>query len=517
MAALRLAALALAVSPPAAGLAATSTGHASPGAQRCTIVGTPHADRLHGTRGDDVICGRGGGDRLYGGAGNDLLIGGRGDDSLYGGPGDDVLAGGAGSDLCRDSDATPRRGCERGRRSTAPFPDPTIAGLAGDANPVDTEPPSLVLVSFDGRLVDTSAGDTQMGFTVSAYDPSGIGQVELRVDGPGGEWRDVRLQGNPERDPRIPLEGAVDVPASTPPGDYRIVSAKVVDGAGNSRTLDAVELTGPEREFEAFQGPDVAGPELTGFSLTPTEVESLSPPTALSLAIEARDAAAGVKGVSAIVRSPDAEPSVVRVNGSCATELPPEEGTRHDGKWDLAKPLGEEAVPGYYAVTDVYLCDLAGNWTHYGQSQLEALGFATEALWDPGGDTTPPEVLDFHFEPSTLHTSAGERWLSFYLHVRDDITGFGEGPRRGLSRIEVGFEPDPPPLEFSFGGHAPELLSGSILDGVWRQELALEEDAPSGDYEVTYVVATDRAGNTTTLTRADLEARGWQHSFYNQP
>lgn len=65
----------------------------------CTIVGTPEADVLVGTDGDDVICGLGGADLLVGGAGDDVLRGGPGHDTLEGGPGDDELRGGNHGDL----------------------------------------------------------------------------------------------------------------------------------------------------------------------------------------------------------------------------------------------------------------------------------------------------------------------------------------------------------------------------------------------------------------------------------
>jgi Ca2+-binding RTX toxin-like protein len=79
---------------------------------RATIVGTDHADFLHGTRGDDVIVGLDGNDIIEGLGGNDYICGGRGADQisvadefahdishLGGGPGKDDLAGGSGNDL----------------------------------------------------------------------------------------------------------------------------------------------------------------------------------------------------------------------------------------------------------------------------------------------------------------------------------------------------------------------------------------------------------------------------------
>lgn len=83
------------------GTGGTAAGSRARRHGRCTIVGTPRADRLVGTRGRDVICGLGGNDTLLGLGGNDTLVGGNGRDLLAGGPGRDVLRGGAGADLLR--------------------------------------------------------------------------------------------------------------------------------------------------------------------------------------------------------------------------------------------------------------------------------------------------------------------------------------------------------------------------------------------------------------------------------
>ncbi len=62
------------------------------------LIGSAHADELHGDGGDNTLKGGAGKDKLFGGAGNDKLFGDAGDDRLNGGSGDDILDGGEGKD-----------------------------------------------------------------------------------------------------------------------------------------------------------------------------------------------------------------------------------------------------------------------------------------------------------------------------------------------------------------------------------------------------------------------------------
>lgn len=62
------------------------------------VYGSSFADRLAGTRSDNVLFGAGGNDSLFGYEGNDFLVGGAGADFLFGGDGNDRLIGNAGAD-----------------------------------------------------------------------------------------------------------------------------------------------------------------------------------------------------------------------------------------------------------------------------------------------------------------------------------------------------------------------------------------------------------------------------------
>ncbi len=69
-----------------------------------TIVGDEGADRLTGSREDDLLDGGSGADQLKSGMGNDILLGGEGNDKLLSSDGDDFVFGGAGDDFLKAGD-----------------------------------------------------------------------------------------------------------------------------------------------------------------------------------------------------------------------------------------------------------------------------------------------------------------------------------------------------------------------------------------------------------------------------
>jgi len=504
-------------------LALPAAGSAAP---RCTIVGTNGPDTLRGGPGPDVICGRGGADQIAGGGGADRLLGGPGNDRLLGGRGADVLIGGRGRDTCRDAATSIFRGCERrGGKSSPNRPGtrrlaipPRSYQPPGLQRPADEQAPRRVYLSFESRLVDTSLGDAAINLFVEAWDESGIGAISIDIHGPGGPWRQLQLQG--EAGTSTSMQVPVAVPAATPRGEYRVASVTIADQAGNARTLSPAELEAEYlADFVVFAGPDTEPPELTGIQFSSTEVDTSLAPAVVNLAVGASDEGSGIHDVIVTLRMPDWKPGPIGdATYAKGGEQRPSAGSRFDGVWNKRLSLVRHAMPGYYGISAIHINDMAGNHVRYTRAELEELGYPVEVLQAGPGDTTPPEVVDFWFGPNVLNTAAGQRTIHFYVHVRDDLTGFGQWPDEGLSDIHVSFQPATPGWgSFGASGRVAELVSGTEMDGVWHQESELEANTHTGQWNISSIGATDRAGNDLLLKRADVLANQWPDHFFNQP
>lgn len=499
----------------------------------CTILGTPGADRLVGTPHADVICGRGGpdtirgrdgDDRLLGGPGRDLLVGGRGDDVLRGGAGADTLRGGPGVNRCLDASVAGSTNCAAGRR---PMPPPRRSGLfppfpPGPSQPEhrpvpDTEPPGLRSVDVSTENVEIAAGDWWVDLSISAWDESGVESVLVTIEGPDGPWREVVL--GPGSSPQAELRTRLDIPSSTPVGEYRVSTVTLADKAGNRVVHDVSWLDdhGMDARFEVYDGPDREAPNLAGISFRPGEVvDTGGGPVTVEIPMEVTDPGSGVDRVSVRVAHPTSRQGEERIYSSTATLV---SGTARDGTWLAKVELPAGATAGFYPVAELILEDADGHWRFLSAPSLEERdlpgGFTQAGI----ADVTRPKITSFSVEPQVIHTAAGERRIDVEIGVEDDRSGVN-ALRDPVSSLMFHLTPPNWPVSWGMSGIDSELVTGTYRDGVWRMSYWLEEGAGFGTWTVRWIIATDRAGNTTRLedgSLEDFEAEGWDLSFENLP
>lgn len=515
---------------------------AAPGAGACAVAGTAGADRLVGTPGPDLICGRGGADTILGGGGNDrllggpgadkfrggpgrdLLVGGPGPDVLRGGPGVDVLRGGPGVNRCLDTSLAAASGCWGGRRQSPPSSRrvlrppylPTPSDFRVPPQP-DTLAPALRSVEFSTENVEIAGGDWWVELSLSAADESGIGSALVEIEGPDGLWREISLGGGPSS--LAELSAKLDVPSSTPVGEYRVVAVTVVDEVGHSVSHDAAWLDkyGMDARFEAYDGPDREAPNLAGISFGPGEViDTSGGPVTVEIPIEVTDPGSGVDWVHLRIAHPTSSLGQERNYSSLATL---DSGSARDGTWLASFELPAGATAGFYRVDLLILEDADDHLRFLDASTLERRNFPGGFTQVGAADSARPEITSFSIEPQVIHTAAGEQRIDVEIGIEDDWSGL-DARLDPVSRLHFALTPPNWPVDWGMSGNTPVLVTGTYREGVWRMSRWLEDDAGFGTWTVRSITATDRAGNTTRLedgSLEDFEAQGWDLSFENLP
>ena len=407
LALLVLAALALGL--PTAALARTP-------ASRCTVTGTPGPDVLRGTPGPDVICGGGGADRLYGGSGDDVILGGSGSDRLTGGPGSDVEKGGSGQDVCLGSSEQGDRITCRVVRSSGPQVGSGSAGPGSDGSgppppdesaplveppnrtgtpeecehatsfclPVPQLPPTVFEARLSTETVDTSLGDAEPTVDLVIGDEEEVSSGTAVVEAPDGARQTLAIPSTGGRGSyavtvyrRFDVELPFKVAASTPPGRYQLVEISLRDPSGRETTLDREEvdaLLEYHPWLQAYQGPDVTPPVLTGISQDSVDVYPASNSVVFGLTLKAADYQSGVASISWTIGYGwgwgwQQYGGTSWRSGGSVTE------SSLGASIDVEASLGSS---GSWPIHEMIVTDNAGNETVYTQEDLEAAGLPTE-------------------------------------------------------------------------------------------------------------------------------------------
>ena len=123
-------------------------------------------------------------------------------------------------------------------------------------------------------------------------------------------------------------------------------------------------------------------------------------------------------------------------------------------------------------------------------------------------DSTPPSLKAFSFAPSAIDTSTFPQEIAFNARITDDGSGVAG---RGSRVVFAG--PTGQVVKAPFG--AATRVSGTALDGAYRSVGTVPQGAEDGTWTVQRFVLVDAAGNTETLSAADLTADGFPTTFTN--
>jgi hypothetical protein len=484
---------------------------------KCTIVGTPGADRLVGTRRSDVICGLGGNDTINGKGGHDRVISGRGNDTVRGGSGSDVVDGGPGTDVLRGEGGRDALVGGAGADELSggggqddlhgdpgddhldggPEPDDLDGGAGSNTCVVgsddeasrcvyDLAAPTVAALEQSVDQVDVSASDKPVTVRVRATDDTGVKAVSVTLLRHGGGSTfasyDSRLVDGTVRDGW--WQTKIVIPQYAPSGTYgyRIGMYDRMD-----RWVAADDVHDLVLEVASID--DTQLPVLESLS-APEPGTVLDVRTAAAeLVVTARltDNLSGIR--SAYVC---ALPVHEYLGGTSCPSFELVSGTVHDGTWSATVPIPQGSVTDQWKlwitlrdranpqVPTTYFPDIEPWRPHMspaGSGVFDVIGS------EPPEPTRDPEVTSVELTPTTVDTLSRSATVSATVTV-DDPDAVMTGGEFALQQIRPG--------GYTEVAYSAWLRKGT--DGLWRADVVLAQGAPPGQYQARVAVFGDRNG-----------------------
>lgn len=501
--------------------------------QRCTIVGTPHADVLVGTSRADVICGLGGNDRIIGEGGNDVIDGGAGNDRVLGGGGNDVLDGGAGNDVAQggagsdtidgsagsdvlqggsggdtltgDGGADQLTGQSGNDDLTGGSGEDTLSGGPGtnwctvdsvDAATrcvYDLAAPKVVGARLDTDSVDVSAGSARLTMRFHATDDTGVTQLQFHVG--GVSTGHATLRSGTVRDGW--WDATTWVPRWTPGGplDITVDSTDRV-GRWGLGTSPVATLTVHD------SAADLTAPVVTALP-SPTKGQTYdvrSQSADVTIQARVQDDRSGAGSVYLCLDKPF--DGGWTQEGACAGARRIS-GSSTNGLWSGSVTIPKGSPSGTWNVS-VMLADQTGREAdYYGPDMAAAYvaeGFqAVDYPILPGGagrftvlgtatDTHPPVLTAATLSATKVTTLTHSAAVAVTAHVTDvegvsAVSAYLAGEQSAdWSQVTT------PPLDLT-------RTSGTARDGSWTGRITLPQGTPPGTY---YLVLTTQDANHWT-------------------
>ena len=384
-----------------------------------------------GTTGDDVIVVQGGGvHSVYSGSGDDIICGSSGNDTINSASGDDTINAGAGNDTINSG--TGEDSVAGGSGNDVIFTGPGNDKVAGGAG-------NDTLKGFDGSdsLAGGSGNDTIQG-----------GDGADRLNGDSGSDSISGEAGNDT------LQGGLGKDGLNPGAGTNYCARDSVDSMIGSCTIDN------------------SGPEVANVSVT----SSVQAGSALTF-IWSVNEVAGVDSSWVKIGGPSGWVTTWCGFGLQGTRI---SGTAQAAVFSATCPVPENAVnTEYTAFFDA--SDVFGLNAQTSSANFRVTGGASDA--------SAPVITEIAVSSPTL--TFGQTLEITY--TAQDETGV-KGVIAWIAHNGYGFANNEGRSYIDYGPYAIALTSGDSKNGTYRQEIALNSYAPTGEYTL-WISVIDTLGN----------------------
>jgi len=410
----------------------------------------------------------------------------------------------------------------------------------------DVTPPNLISFDFDPKTINTATSSQQISFTAHITDDlSGLSCREISDNvfmcggghasfrSPSGQ-QNAQVSFSPQdRVSGNDLDGVysskLTLPKYSEQGKWTLEHFSIQDSVGNSRELSRGEMAslGFPTDFRVESQGDTSPPNLVSFDFDPKTINTATSSQQISFTAHITDDLSGLScreisdsvfmcgGGHASFRSPSGQQNAgVRFSPQDRVS-----GNDLDGVYSGKLTLPKYSEQGTWTLEHFSIQDSVGNSRELSRGEMASLGFTTDFRVESQGDTSPPNLVSFDFDPKTINTATSSQQISFTAHITDDLSG--------LSCREISDN-----VFMCGGGHASfrspsgqqnagvrfssqDLVSGNDLDGVYSSKLTLPKYSEQGTWTLEHFSIQDSVGNSRELSSDEMAALGFPTEFIN--
>lgn len=230
---------------------------------------------------------------------------------------------------------------------------------------------------------------------------------------------------------------------------------------------------------------DTAAPELTGFSFTPSTINTTSVSQTVTCNMTLTDALSGVASASCAFTSPD------QLYQQSCTAAAPSSGTPQNGVWSCVISFPRYSPSGPWTAS-VSAPDAVGN-TGFGPIDPSDLGFPSTLSIASDPDVLAPGLTTFTLSPTAVTVSAAAQNVTCNMTVTDAKSGVA------LAACQLSAPVASSTQAVSCGAVSP--TSGTRNNGLFSCVVSIPRYADAGTW-TSAVFALDQVGNIASFTPA---------------
>jgi hypothetical protein len=242
---------------------------------------------------------------------------------------------------------------------------------------------------------------------------------------------------------------------------------------------------------------DTTPPDLVALAFTPNIVDASSGPQAVAVTVAMSDAQAGVAQGQLRFRSP----STAQYADTWFDASHRIAGDEFKGEYENTVTIPQYAEQGMWTIEYVVLRDQASNSAWLQTTDIQNMGYPVALDQQGQGDTSPPDLADLVFNPSTISAAQAAQTVTVRVRVTDKPAGVAQTQLRfrspsGAQYADTWFD-------------ASHRIAGDEFDGEYENVVTIPQYAEHGKWTIEYVFLRDQASTSAWLQTTDLQSKGF--------